>query len=666
MNIITDEKGVVGLEREQERDEMRERIRRLELELKASKTRRKSDVEALVKRINVQKVNLRTLKNKVLDQKKEIDSMSLENENLKSEKRMNVGRTGHSDHFDNQTDESGMKAKEEVTSLKLEIHNVKAKLQLALQDRKHFEKKLERANDTIATLRHQHMGSEGVNARLRSLEVENKKLTLRVKDVEHTENLLEVYRAEVERSVEMKKVARKLEQENFTLKANQENLIKLQKKVEQYGRREAEWETAIEEKERKEHEAMYYQEQANAWKNAITRFYPHALSPAVARDTLGEANQRELSLKLKYNSVQLKEKEASMKLKSLADANEKLSQEVSRLQDQSKLTETRLQECKVKLKEVARERSSLKEMLNHYDLEDLKENKIKDKKRVERIEILENSLSKLEKQNEELTHFKERFDQAQSDMKLLKTQHSRLEKMLDRKEQEIATLHAKLGRGDYNKTTTKVLHFKMNPQKQAGVKRKMREKAVLEEKIEELEAKLNAYEEAVATGKGIQANDTKSLERIAENVRRRAEAEASMLLREREMKTELEMWKGEAERMRGDVMEGAKRLNRLKEVFKVKVSEFREACYRMTGYKIELVDGDKYRLRPMYAGSEKDEVLIQFHHGQLSVLATEFVQRLDKSVSGLLTEFHSVPAFLAQITLDLFNQTTMQTVTAAR
>ncbi|GAB5362131.1 hypothetical protein AAMO2058_000771800, partial [Amorphochlora amoebiformis] len=119
---------------------------------------------------------------------------------------------------------------------------------------------------------------------------------------------------------------------------------------------------------------------------------------------------------------------------------------------------------------------------------------------------------------------------------------------------------------------------------------------------------------------------TKSLERIAENVRRRAEAEASMLLREREMKTELEMWKGEAERMRGDVMEGAKRLNRLKEVFKVKVSEFREACYRMTGYKIELVDGDKYRLRPMYAGSEKDEVLIQFHHGQLSVLATEFVQ----------------------------------------
>eukprot|EP00954_Amorphochlora_amoebiformis_P029825 1393711-Amorphochlora_amoeboformis.AAC.1 len=39
MNIITDEKGVVGLEREQERDEMRERIRRLELELKASKTR---------------------------------------------------------------------------------------------------------------------------------------------------------------------------------------------------------------------------------------------------------------------------------------------------------------------------------------------------------------------------------------------------------------------------------------------------------------------------------------------------------------------------------------------------------------------------------------------------------------------------------------------------
>jgi len=58
-----------------------------------------------------------------------------------------------------------------------------------------------------------------------------------------------------------------------------------------------------------------------------------------------------------------------------------------------------------------------------------------------------------------------------------------------------------------------------------------------------------------------------------------------------------------------------------------KVSEFREACYCMTGYKIELmIGGDKYRLRPMYAGSENEDIIIQFHNGQLSVLETDFVR----------------------------------------
>ena len=80
----------------------------------------------------------------------------------------------------------------------------------------------------------------------------------------------------------------------------------------------------------------------------------------------------------------------------------------------------------------------------------------------------------------------------------------------------------------------------------------------------------------------------------------------------------------------------------------------------MTGYKIELVSGDKYRLRPMYAASEDDFLMIQFHNGQLSVLGTAFCERLEDSVRLLLTRFHSVPAFLSQITLDLFNQTTMQ------
>ena len=47
---------------------------------------------------------------------------------------------------------------------------------------------------------------------------------------------------------------------------------------------------------------------------------------------------------------------------------------------------------------------------------------------------------------------------------------------------------------------------------------------------------------------------------------------------------------------------------RLKEVFQVKIAEFRQACYELTGYKITMV-GTQYRLRSMYAERETDDLL---------------------------------------------------------
>jgi len=99
---------------------------------------------------------------------------------------------------------------------------------------------------------------------------------------------------------------------------------------------------------------------------------------------------------------------------------------------------------------------------------------------------------------------------------------------------------------------------------------------------------------------------------------------------------------------------------RLKEVFSVKISEFRQACYELTGYKITM-SGSKYRLRSMYAELEDDDLLFQRGENEsLCVLETPFARRLDKKSVEVLSRFHSIPLFLSTVTEELFEKQTMR------
>ena len=53
------------------------------------------------------------------------------------------------------------------------------------------------------------------------------------------------------------------------------------------------------------------------------------------------------------------------------------------------------------------------------------------------------------------------------------------------------------------------------------------------------------------------------------------------------------------------------RNQRLKEVFAKKIQEFREACYRLTGYQINNPAENQYNLMSMYAETSTDVLLFQ-------------------------------------------------------
>jgi mitotic spindle assembly checkpoint protein MAD1 len=152
------------------------------------------------------------------------------------------------------------------------------------------------------------------------------------------------------------------------------------------------------------------------------------------------------------------------------------------------------------------------------------------------------------------------------------------------------------------------------------------------------------------------------------------------------------------------------------QVFRDQISRYREAVYLLTGYKIDLKKDTQssethLRLRSMYSEYESDDLLFRMvstkrggaphattsvssarvvggnnHHDdygksveemesngndngtgsntssscRLELLETDLAGRLDKKLVVYLTTCHSIPAFLSNLTLHLFEQQTFQ------
>lgn len=93
--------------------------------------------------------------------------------------------------------------------------------------------------------------------------------------------------------------------------------------------------------------------------------------------------------------------------------------------------------------------------------------------------------------------------------------------------------------------------------------------------------------------------------------------------------------------------------------FKQTTRDFKEALYLMTGYKVDPMNDDVYRLSHMYAEQEEDQLFIQINpDGTLNLLKNKYTDRYSNFISTYLEGADSFPAFLASITLDLFKSST--------
>jgi len=106
------------------------------------------------------------------------------------------------------------------------------------------------------------------------------------------------------------------------------------------------------------------------------------------------------------------------------------------------------------------------------------------------------------------------------------------------------------------------------------------------------------------------------------------------------------------------VQDGGKKEQRLKEMFNLKIQQFRAAVLQLFGFEINWKD-KTFRLRPVYAESEEDVFIFQEAKKGLQMLDAPYCTEWQAEIQTYVIGAGSIPGFLSCVCQDLFNRQTM-------
>lgn len=286
-----------------------------------------------------------------------------------------------------------------------------------------------------------------------------------------------------------------------------------------------------------------------------------------------------------------------------------------------------------------RETDELRSLLDTYDRQETAQSKMPTKA-TENVAGLQISLRSARDEIKLLTDANKKLE---TTLDTVKSEHERvLEKfqklrsalMEERAKAESAEARAcqaesLAGKGSYNAETTRVVHLENNPLMEA-----VREKFQTE--IDALKLQLEA------------AQDGRPSKSPTVGTTTPASSRGSL---------------GSA----GTDVDVQKMHTRLKERFRMQIALFREGVYLLTGFKIDMIDADsdspQFRVRSVYGEREGDHLMFRWPKKKqtLEIMGTEMAQLLmsERSpCSVYIRQYNSFPAFLASVTMQLFDQQT--------
>lgn len=111
--------------------------------------------------------------------------------------------------------------------------------------------------------------------------------------------------------------------------------------------------------------------------------------------------------------------------------------------------------------------------------------------------------------------------------------------------------------------------------------------------------------------------------------------------------------RSEVERLKKKYESLDKRFHGLRDTFKKISKSFREICYYLTGFKIDNIANNRYKLTHAY-DPHKRSLIFELNNKEINMLQDSSVSGLQDKIDTYLIEGASYPAFLAAFTLDLF------------
>jgi len=484
---------------------------------------------------------------------------------------------------------------------------------------------------------------------------------------DHADDLVvtKALKSDLDLMPKMKSDLEKLRLDNEQLRYNEQNCLLLEEEVrglklkleraKEESKRVVELEVANEELQGRLHRWEAYDDSGSRRPQS-----PCSLSRRISQL---EASQAEQSVK--EGELQTQVNSANYKLQQAQKENLKLSTDLQSEKSTASSHADLIKRLRRKILLITKERDSYKELLDSYESEvtinvdaqqraqrDRQDSIIQEyKKEVATLEAevarlsdkfstaqdqADNSQLQLqvlksternaltEKLEQELRCFKEKAAELEVELMKVQGQHDVLEARIEQRHLQ----------GDYDPSKTKVLHIEMNPSAKAQQKREQ-ELEHAQTEAERLKKRLDILEE---NGGAVQDLTMQVDQRMEVPSPSKEIKELKELLERSEMK-----------------------ITRFKEIFKKTSQELREACYELTGYKIDITCHNQYKLTNMYAQSHRDYLLFQQKNGEIQMLETDFskTKEVQDSLDTYLKRQRSIPMFLSSLTMDLFSQQTM-------
>ena len=366
-------------------------------------------------------------------------------------------------------------------------------------------------------------------------------------------------------------------------------------------------------------ESIELRKRLQEWETALA-----SDSPARVSAYLSELQTKELTLRSDLGKLRAKVNELQTektRFETDFNANKR------KVEEQNELIKKLNRKCLLFIKE----RDSYKRLISSYEQDvTLDWNKVNNERLTELESLLE--------------EYRSLIDQLETETKQLRTEHKvdefkkQINQLKDelRRYQELNAQYENIQSSAQSQTHKndgyRVIHFSKNPVSGDYERQRVEFKRITEEN-ERLSAKLQLLES------GCDADVTRQLD---EGIKSRQELE----------------------KLQKQLASAQKRQQNIVEAFKKTSKEFREVCWRLTGFRIDLLkQQNTYRLSNIYSDSPEDFLLFELEaNNTIKLLENEYSRRLSDSVNIYLTEHDSYPAFLASLTLDLFRkQTILQT-----